>query len=296
MGAKRYGNKDVYTKELFDHLFRLASALWSYDKGRVTELQQLQYDRIVNLGVYDQQEGIINYDQFVTQVKGTYGVRADHTFSSTGDRQRIWLLNYAATLPVYFLSDLEQNKKRYEEEMIPTYHIDQYFEKEVPDLFPVNNRANLALRVLGMAIVPGIDVIHDRKPDDRGGHEFTFKDRDSVAKLNSGDEIKWLLFRDMYQDVADDYDPDNKGNNLLDMLKDLLREKVESMKKDNESNLRQCIKNYIATVKKKLDGRDFSRLISARLTYQEVKEMEAFLSKKGYDMDIERYFKADKIG
>jgi len=296
VGKKRYGNKDVYTKELFDHLFRLASALWSYDKGRVTEVQQLQYDRIVNLGVYDQQEGITNYDQFVTQVKGTYGIRADHTFSSTGDTQRIWLLNYAATLPVYFLSDLEQNKKRYEEEMIPTYHIDQYFEKEVPDLFPVNNRANLALRVLGMAIVPGIDVIHDRKPDDRCGHEFTFKDHDSVAKLNSGDEIKWLLFRDMYQEVTDDYDPENEGNNLLDMLKSLLQKKVESIKKDNESNLRQCIKDYIATVKKKLAARDFSRLISARLTYQEVKELEAFLSKKGYDMDIERYLKADKIG
>ena len=57
-----------------------------------------------------------------------------------------------------------------------------------------------------------------------------------------------------------------------------------------------CIEKYVAEVKKKLDSRDFTRLISARLTYREVKELEEFISKKGYVMDIERYLKADKMG
>jgi hypothetical protein len=296
VGERRYGNKDTYTKELFSHLFRSAAALWCYDEGRINELQQLQYDRIVNLGVFEKQEGINNYDGVVNEVKGTYSIRADHTFSTTGDPQRIWLLNFAATLPVYFLSDLDHSKKRYEEEMTPTYHIDKQFESELPDLFPAGDVENISLRVLGMAIVKGIDVIHDEKLPPRQGHIFTFDDQDSVEKLNYGKPIKWRLFRDMYKEITDGYNPEDRGNNLLDILMQLLREKVDSMRNDNESNLRGCIERHIAEVKKKLDSRDFTRLISARLTYREVKELEEFLSKKGYDMDIKRYFKADKIG
>ena len=237
VGKRMYGNKETYTKELFKHLFRSAAALWCYDEGRINELQQLQYDRIVNLGVFEQEEGINNYGGVVNEVKGTYGIRADHTFSTTGDPQRIWLLNFAATLPVYFLDDLDHSKKRYEEEMTPTYHIDSQFERELPDLFPADDIENLALRVLGMAIVPGIDVIHDEKLPPGQGHIFTFDDQDSVKKLNYGEPIKWRLFRDIYKEITDDYNPENRGNNLLDILMQLLREKVKSMKNDNEGNL-----------------------------------------------------------
>lgn len=279
------GDKDAYVKARFDDLFRMSSALWSFSRGRMNEVQSLQYDKIINIGVHDQEEGAANYDTLVQDVKSKYKIRADHAFSTTHDPYRIWLLNYAAALPLYFLSDLERSKERYEEEITPTYHIDSYFEMNVPDLFPMSAEDNIALRVLGMAIVPGIDVIHDEKLTK--GHKFTC-DAEPVKALNFNEPKIWFLFRDMYSEVKDNYAP-RGGNSLLDILTSLLKEKVRSMP---QAELRRCIEAYIQKVREKLDRRGFSRLISARLTYREIKELQDFLAaphRGGYGMDIERY-------
>lgn len=286
--GKKKGDRDGFIKNQFSDLFRMSSALWSFNKGAVTELRSLQYDKIVSLGAYDQQEAKANYDQFVMDVKTRYGIRTDHSFSTTRDPYRIWLLNYAAALPIYFLSDLYESRKKYEEEITPTYHIDSNLEMNVPDLFPVEDWRNRALRVLGMAIVPGIDVIHDEKLTK--GHKFTC-DADPVKEMNFGDPKTWYLFRDMYDEIIDDYNPDERddpseSNQLLDILTRLLKEKVGSM---GQSELKACIKDYIEKVRNKLNKRDFTRLISARLTYREIKELENFLDRRGYGMDINRY-------
>jgi len=279
--GKNKGNKENYIKDQFNHLFRLSSALWSFNKSKMNELHQLQYDKIVNLGVYEQSEGKDYYDQFVTEVKGTYRIRSDHTFSTTGDPHRIWLLNYAAALPVYFLSDLEKKREKYEVEISPTYHIDKYFEMNVPDLFPVDEIRNRALRVIGMAIVPGIDIIHDEKL--MKGHKFTF-DAEAVRQMNFGDPMVWYLFRDMFDEILEHVNPD--GDSLLEVLVGLLKTKVKSISQDE---LKSYIDNYIKKIQKKLDTRDFSRLVSARLTYVEIKELSDFISPRHYAMDIDRY-------
>lgn len=276
------GDKDAYIKEQFNHLFRLSAPLWSYSEGRINEVQRLQYDKIVNFGVYEKEEGIRHYNQFVLDLKVKYGIRADHTFSTTGDNQRIWILDYAAALPVYFLSDVEQNKRKYEEEITPTYHIDRYLEMNVPDLFPVDDIVNRGLRVLGMAIVPGTDVIRDEKLTK--GHRFTL-DAGPVREKNFGEPMTWYLFRDMYDEVTEDYDPE-KTDNLLDILTDLLKEKVRAIP---QSELRKYIEAHMRKLTEKLDSRDFSRLVSARLTYREIRELEKFLNSRGYAMDIDRY-------
>jgi hypothetical protein len=280
-----FGDKDSYLNEQFSHLFRLSSALWSFNKGKLSPEQQLQYDKIVNLGVYEQKEGFENYDEIVKAVKGSFKIGADHTFSTTGDRYRIWLLNYAAALPVYVLSDLDQSKNRYEEEISPTYHIDGYLEMNVPDLFPPGVVDNIALRVLGMAIVPGIDVIHDEKL--QKGHLFTC-DAEAVKATNFGDPKIWRLFREMYDEVKNEYNPD-RTDNLLDILSEVLKAKVESL---STEELKTAINSYIDKVMEKMAKRDFTRLISARLTYREIRELKKFLTnrnKGGYGMEIERY-------
>lgn len=279
--GKNKGDQKTYIKDQFNHLFRLSSALWSFNKSKTSTVQQLQYDKIVNLGVYEQSEGKNDYDEYVTDVKGTYRIRSDHSFSTTGDPHRIWLLNYAAALPIYFLSDLEQKREKYEDEITPTYHIDKYFEMNVPDLFPVDEKRNSALRVIGMAIVPGIDVIHDEKLIK--GHKFTF-DAEPVRQMNFNEPMVWYLFRDMFDEILEHTNPDGEG--LLDVLVGLLKSKVNSL---SQEELKRFIDDYIKKVQKKLDDRGFTRLVSARLTYLEIKELTDFISPRRYAMDIERY-------
>jgi hypothetical protein len=274
-----------YLSEQIGHLFRISSALWSYNRGRLSEIQSLNYDHIINVGVPEQKAGEAIYNNIVRGAREKYGYRADHSFSGTGDQKRIWLLNYAAALPVYFLADLPDIKEKYEEEIVPTYHIDKYLEMNVPDLFPISDSANTALRILAMAIVQGIDVIRDTYPKDgERGHEFTC-DSDSVKKVNSGSAATWKLFRTMYTDVAN-------SKELREALLKNLKEKVTSMQLTNPDGLKDCIKAHISKIKQKLDTRDFSRLVSARLTYREIKCLDTFIKpthENGYNMDINKY-------
>jgi len=86
--------------------------------------------------------------------------------------------------------------------------------------------------------------------------------------------------------VKDTYNPRRKDN-LLDLLTQSLRDKVKPMLADSaqRAELRAGIQAYIDKVRLKLGNRDFSRLISARLTYREVAALEKFLK----NMDLEAY-------
>jgi hypothetical protein len=390
-----------YKIEKFNHLFRLASPLWCYARSLLDAVRQQHYDRILNIGVTEKSRGEKRYDDAVKEIKAKYGIAAGHTFNTTHDPERIWLLGYAAALPAYFVQTLQESRTDYEEEISPPYHVDKYFETEVPDIFPVADADNVALRVLGMAIVPDIDLILDEKQE--RGHKFICRDEE-VRKLSSDDDRVWHLFREMYQDVRSRPD-------LRDILRKRLIERVESksqtdvealklgdlkstagivglLKNPGEPRLRElaaalseptraamagyaggavppelerrllddcnallkrsacllsdsslaemrlppatkelldrhrkeglkgqdlmrlnrlllqqalaphvgrslrsAIEDYVAKVDKKLAERDFTRLVSARLTYREVAALKAFLSTKagGYEMKIERY-------
>jgi len=92
--------------------------------------------------------------------------------------------------------------------------------------------------------------------------------------------------------VKGTYNPKTKDN-LLDLLIQLLREKLRPMLKNpkQKANLRAGIQTYIDKVKSKLNKREFSRLISAKLTYREVKALEKFLEK----MDLESYIAGKEV-
>jgi hypothetical protein len=283
MGRIVQEERDKYLAEQFGNLFRVSSALWNYNRGRVTEVQDLQYDRIINIGVYEQASGAAAFDSMVQGARQKFGIRADHSFSSTGNPWRIWLLNYAAALPVYFLTDLQDIKQKYEDEIVPTYHIDKNLEMNIPDLFPVSENANIALRILAMAIVPGIDVVHDdyQRPKGGRGHVFTCE-ADSVKQLNFGLPMSWTEFRTLYADASN-------SAPLRGALAEILKTKVASLP---EAELRDSIQAYIGKVNQRLDNRDFSRLVSARLTYRELKYLESFLEpvhRNGFGRDISAY-------
>lgn len=283
------GDRDAYITEQFNHLFRLSSALWRFDKGRLNLEQREHYDHIVNFGVYEQLEGRENYEPYVGRVKVKYEIRADHAYSTTGDPHRIRLLNFAAALPAFFVQDMDKNKQRYLNEISPTYHVDKYFEMQVPDLFPVSDVANQALRVIGLAIVPGIDVIKDEKLP--RGHRFIFDDSKYIEANNNNQPFEWLLFRDMHDEVVYTYD-ERRQDNLLDVLCALLKERLAALSVDDIHN---AIKQYCQKLKDKLNSRDFSRLASARMTHQELTALEVFLDPRGYGMDIDRYIEGRLI-
>lgn len=284
--AEESSDAEGYKRQQFDSLFRLSSALWSFDRGRVTEQGALQMDQIINIGYPNHEAGDGAYGQIVDDTKTRFHVRTDISCSTTGDPYRIWMLNFAAAIPAYILNGLREARAMYEEEISPTYHIDKDLEMNVPDLFPPGDVDNRALRILAMAIVPGIDVIQDKKMDK--GHKFTC-DHQAVKDISLNEPRVWGLFRDMYNEVKESNHHSDKELSLLAILTDLLSDKVIGLE---SAQLRNLIEEHIAKLKHKLDGRDFSRLYSARLTYREIQYLERFLkseAKFGFAMDIQKY-------
>ena len=273
----------TYSQQQFARLFQLAGAMWNYDHSRITPDRGQHLENILNLGFDDHETGHQAFHAKVNAACNALHVLRDPSYSATGDPSRIWLLNFAAVLPAYLMTGLNEARRSYDNEITPSYHIDKRLEMDVPDLFPISDVANRALRVLGMAIVPGVDVIKDTKL--AKGHKFSFE-HGEIDKV-------WYLFREMYDEIKDGY-VQGRDDNLLDLLSTLLKEKVSAIPPDQIVTL---VKDYLARIGEKLANRDFSRLYSARLTYRELCELELFLDdklgkkldRKGYGMDIDRY-------
>jgi hypothetical protein len=291
--ADEPGNGPDYIRRKIDHLFRKASTLWRFREANVRGLRDKHYDQITNVGVYEQEEGAAFLEDAVFAARANRGIIADHAFSTTRDKYHIWLLNYAAVLPAFLLEDQDQRRAVYDNEISPTYHSFKELELDVPDLFPVDDAYNISLRVLGLAITPGIDVVKDKKLLKGQGHEFTF-DIEAVRSKNADRPRVWGLFRKMLDEVALSYDKDDKYC-LLNMLTQELKAQVGRIlsEPDGDKRLRGLVEAHRDKFKKKLAIRDFSRLISARLTYREVKALEDFVNPERHNLDIEKYIQGN---
>ncbi|MBN1567632.1 MAG: hypothetical protein JXA73_07280 [Acidobacteria bacterium] len=269
-----------YLRDRLDDLLRLSSPLWRYDSGYLNEERRRRYDRVVNIGVCEAEQGRRKYDGIVTDLRARYHLTSDHSFSSTGDPYRIWLVSFAAPLTAYCLRSMQEAKPRYEAAISITSHIDKRWESGLPDLSPEDNQRSTTLRALGMAIVTGIDVIHDLylRPQGGRGHKFTW-DADEFKAINQGDPRVWHLFRDMYEEFCED-------PQWVKILIGLLKAKVASLKTET---LKECISAHIDKLTFKLGSRDITKLYSARLTYREIKALKQFLSVRGYNLNIDRY-------
>jgi len=282
-------NPDVYKEDLFRDLFRYATPLWRYGAGQINALREGRMGNVLSLGFADMEKGYGTYNTVVRKACRDARLMGDPSYSTTGDQSKVWLLNFAAALPAYFQEGMKEAKAEYEDEIIPTYHIDAELEMNIPDLFPQDDKNNVVLRILGMAIVPGIDVIHDEKLD-LGGHEFTINLPEVVAN-NGGAPKKWRLFRNMYKDVQKDTKLERDGN-LLTSIKKTLSTRVQEMRTSDIDGLRSVVNVYIAKVEKKIACRDFSRLVSARLTYLEIQELKRFVACEadgGCDCHFDKY-------
>ena len=144
--AKESGDPDAYRREQFDHLFRLASPSWSFDRGRLNAGQGQFMDMIINIGFCDHEKDLPVYGPIAKDAKVRFRIRSDLAFSTTGDPHHIWMLCFGGSPPAYYLNGMAEAKRIYEEQISPTYHIDREFEMNVPDLLPEDENDNMALR------------------------------------------------------------------------------------------------------------------------------------------------------
>jgi hypothetical protein len=86
--------------------------------------------------------------------------------------------------------------------------------------------------------------------------------------------------KSLMQDTLDD------RLDLLETITVLLRERVPQIPKND---LRQMVDAQVKRFQKRVGSRDFSKLVSARLTYREMKELERFVDPRGYALDLERF-------
>jgi hypothetical protein len=286
--ARENGDEKAFITKKFEDLFRYSAALWRYDKSEVHAKREARMGNCISVGLADKEYGEEQYKEYMDAACAKYHIIGEPSLAPTGDTSRIWLLNFSAPLPAFAMSVLKKAKSSYLDEIMPTFHIDQELEMNLPDLFPPVHRDNTALMVLGMAIVPGIDIIHDEKKDK--GHSFTCE-LPAMMEKNSGQPKKWGWFLDMYDEIRSDFD-EKKKDNKLDILQAALKEKVNRMINEDRKGLKDMIDDYCAEVQGKIDRRKFSRLISARLTYREITALKKFTTSEaegGYDFNLDKY-------
>lgn len=271
----------AYLERQFSHLMRLASPLWSVRSSMVSGERRPHYEDLLVLGCPNADQAQALFGDRVDNVRQAFQITSRVDYMSIEDKQRIWLMDFSAALPFYFLADLDESKKRYEEGMTPPYHVDRRLEIEIPDLFPPHERDNVTLRHLAMSILPGVDVVGDEylRPKGSRGHVFTCS-LPGIAGHTDGEVYKkWTRFLDLYSEMRDFYDPQS-ADNLLDLIHRALAPKLTALLMDDaaRARLKVEVSGQVDALKKKIAARDFSRLVSARLSSREVRDLREFLA------------------
>jgi hypothetical protein len=279
--AESSPDRDSYFEKQFTALFRLSSPMWMVRESLLTGEQRPHFDDILTIGSPDVEGTRRLFGAVIANLRAKFHITTDPAFAATDDLENIWMLDFAAALPLYFQADADTNKKRYEEGMTPPYHIDKRLEMSLPDIFPPHARENVALRLLGIAIVPEVGIVVDRylREERQGGrgHEFTFS-LPEILEQNDGKPLEWDHFLKMYKDVRDNYSED-ATDNLLDLLHSALLGRLTAMlvQSADRAALHAGIARHIGKLENKLESRDFSRLVSARLTWRETRNLREFL-------------------
>jgi hypothetical protein len=272
---------EAYLERQFSHLIRLAGPLWSVRSALVSGERRPHYEDLLVMGCPDAERAQTLFGTQVDNARRGFQINTQVGYVSIEDKQRIWLMDFSAALPLYFLTGLDDSKKLYEEGMTPPYHLDRRLEIEIPDLFPPQERDNVALRRLALSIIRGVGVVEDEYQRPKGSRGHIFKcTLPGIAEHTGGEPFKqWTRFLDLYAELRDQYDPERKDN-ILDLIRDALVAKLTGMLVDDASRprLQAEVAEQIAAFKKKLESRDFTRLVSARLTSREIHDLREFLA------------------
>jgi len=273
--------REDYLERQFSHLIRLAGPLWSVRSALVSGERRPHYEDLLVMGCPNADIAQTKFGPQVDNARQGFQLPIKVDYMSIQDKERIWLLDFSAALPLYFLTGLDDSKKLYEEGMTPPYHLDRRLEIEIPDLFPPQERDNMTLRHLALAIIRNVEVVHDEYMRLKGGRGHVFKcTLPGIAAHTDGEKFKqWTRFLDMYAELRDGYD-DKRPDNIIDLVHNALLPKLAAMLKDDtlRPRLQAEVTEQIAAFKEKVESRDFSRLVSARLTSREMRDLREFLA------------------
>lgn len=284
----------TYPAAELERAIRLAAPLWRFRDGALGLKQIPQYARFVDIGfVRDGYSDAFEAD--IETAKDRLQLTQRHSCSPGDDPFRVRILSIGAALPVHILDGLEPMRQRYMDSMNPTFHVHRDWERRCPDLFPPDPLRSQALRVLALAILPGIDVIKDDKIGGGRGHVFTCQ-VDRVNNLNPDGQLStWTEFTEMLAHVAAPA-RHQKPSQLLVELTDALTAKYRSIQSNmSDGDFRDWLKERIdlwaAEVERKLDERRHERLLSLRLHDEEVRALRRLVrpAPHGYDLDLHAY-------
>ena len=252
-----------YMNRCMRDLLRLSSALWRYKRGYVTPQRASTMCNIIVCGAYDREDAATEYGERITE-QGN--LRYSPSWVSTGDPYRVVMLQYAVSIPAFALQDIPEYRRKYEEILSPTSHIDARFEFEAPDVCPEEAAANKALRIVTLGIIEGLDVIVDKKLDK--GHSFTIDD----------DDLNDPGYQTVLPDFISLYDYVIENQEVREVLGQRVIEKCESMAPEE---LDKILEAHEKKLTERLNSREFTKLISARHFYREreiVKRLRAHVA------------------
>jgi hypothetical protein len=111
--------------------------------------------------------------------------RVDNQWASTGDRHRLTFCTFFSVAPAANIRGLEQMRHAYLERVYPPSHTDRRMLFRFQDLIPESSGQVRALRLLTLAMLPGIELITHERPAS-GGSCFRLKTRDDAALPEGG--------------------------------------------------------------------------------------------------------------
>ena len=113
---------------------------------------------------------------------------------------------------------------------------------------------------------------------------------EEFRRLGMGQGRKWNDFLKMFVEVKEPESRDGRENPLLEALTQDLRARLSAM---SPAEIRKAVEAHCAEheaeLKRKLDDRAYSKLMSVRLTVRELDELKWFADPGGCNLVLDRY-------
>jgi hypothetical protein len=119
-------------------LDKMASPLWQYDRGLIAGDKKTE--NIYLFGVESHSDTVFDPQKIHAYLASPY----DPAIVSTGDPRRVICLKLEAPLPSFVVSNMPRYREKYMDPRKPfSYHIHRDWEKQLPDLFPGSEDAEV---------------------------------------------------------------------------------------------------------------------------------------------------------
>jgi hypothetical protein len=189
------------------------------------------------------------------------GKKSEPSYSRIHDPYRVVIVSYEAALPLHALQGLDEMKRKYEEILIPSTHIDKRLQFSLPDLMPAESDVEKAFLTLTMGIIPELDCIHD---EDMSEHERKYSVTDPEVTEQGGAIVLGTKFYGVVEYLC-------ANGLLLEAIRKLVERKRREFEKGEPEGFRAAVLAHLEKLKYRFLVHGFSRPISGRYLYREMR-------------------------